>query len=80
MEYKYISISSIIQITLFYKNTLYKKTEAQITQKLRTMTRLNARTQKKTSSRMKNGSYQLKLNAQTSNEFIECTSSEETLQ
>ena len=79
MEYKYISIYSIIQITFFfYKNTLYKKTEAQITQKLITMARLDARTQQKTSSRMKNGSYQFKINAQTSNEFIECTSSEET--
>ena len=29
---------------------------------------------------MKNGLYQFKLNAQTSIEFIECTSSEETLQ
>ena len=68
------------KLHFFYKNTLYKKTEAQITQKLRTMTRLDARTQKKTSSRMKNGLNKLKLNAQTSNEFIECTSSEETLQ
>ena len=68
------------KLHFFCKNTLYKKTEAQITQKLRTMTRMDARTQKKTSSRMKNGLNQLKLNAQTSNEFIECTSSEETLQ
>ena len=32
-------------VQFFYKNTLYKNTEAQITQKLRTMTRLDARTQ-----------------------------------
>ena len=41
-----IKISLLDIIHFFYKNTLCKNTEAQITPKLRTMTRLDARTQK----------------------------------
>ena len=42
----FINESLCLHYTFFYKNTLYKNTEAQITQKLRTMTRLDARNQK----------------------------------
>ena len=55
-------------------NTLYKNTEAQITQKLRTIKeQWPGWMQKfKKTSRVRNGSNQLKLDTQMSNEWTEC--------
>ena len=66
----------------FYKNTLYKNTEAQTTQKLRTISEQWPAWMQgpKKSLKLRNRSNQLKLDAQMSNEWTECTSAEETLQ
>ena len=72
-----------INVQCFYKNTLYKKTEARITQKLRTIEEqwVNWMQGPKNLERWeKDWKNQLKLDTQMSNEWTECTSSEETLQ
>ena len=70
------------ELHFFYKNALYKNTKAQIIEKLRTiLEQLPGWMQgpRKTSS-VRNRSNQLTLDTQMSNEWTECTSSEETLQ
>ena len=78
-----ICVTAAPFIHFFYKNTLHKNTEAQITQKIRTVYEQWPgwmQRSKKTLERVRKRSNQLKLDTQMSNELTECTSLEETLQ